>query len=49
MVLAQKQGYRQMEKNKEPQNKPTHLQSVNLQRRRQKYSNEIRQSDTRDQ
>ena len=30
MVLAQKQTYRSMEQNKEPRNKPTHLQSLIL-------------------
>ena len=35
MVLAQNQTYGSMEKNREPQNKPTHLQSINLQQRRQ--------------
>ena len=49
MVLAQKQGYRQMEQNTELQNKPSLLQSVNLQQRRQKYTNEIRKSETRNQ
>ena len=31
MVLAQKQTYGSMEQNREPRNKLTHLQSINLQ------------------
>ena len=43
MVLAQKQTYGSMEYNREPRNKPTHLQSINLQQRRQEYTMEKRQ------
>ena len=42
MVLAQKQTHRSMEQNTEPRNKPTHLQSISLQQRRQKYTMEKR-------
>ena len=34
MVLAQKQTYRSMKQNREPRNKPIHLQSINLWQRR---------------
>ena len=44
MVLAQKQRYAPMEQNREPRNKPTHLQSINLQQRRQGYTMGKRQS-----
>ena len=44
MVLAQKQTYESIEQNREPRNKPTHLLSINLQQRRQKYTMEKRQS-----
>ena len=37
VVQAQKQTYRSMEQNREPRNKPTHLQSINLRQKRQKY------------
>ena len=30
LVLAQKQTYRSMQQNREPRNKPVHLQSINL-------------------
>ena len=30
MILAQKQTYGSMKQNREPRNKPTHLQSINL-------------------
>ena len=38
MVLAQKQIYGWMEQYREPRNKPTHLQSIDLQQRRQEYT-----------
>ena len=38
IVLEQKQTYRSMEQNREPRNKPTHLQSINLQQKRQEYN-----------
>ena len=44
MVLTQKQAYRSKKQNTEPRNKPTHLQSINLQQRRQEYTMEKRQS-----
>ena len=44
MVLAQKQKYRSMEQDRKPRNKPTQLQSINLQQRRQDYIIEKRQS-----
>ena len=44
MVLAQKQTHRSTKQNKEPRNKPIHLQSVGLQHRRQEYITEKRQS-----
>ena len=37
MMLAQKQTHRSMEQNREPRNKPTYLQSINLQQRMQEY------------
>ena len=37
VVLAPKQTYRPMEQNREPRNKHRHLQSMNLQQRRQEY------------
>ena len=43
MVLAQKLMYGSLEQNIEPRNKLTHLQSINLQQRRQKYTMEKRQ------
>ena len=33
-----------MEQNREPRNKPTHLQTINLQQTRQEYTMEKRQS-----
>ena len=44
VVLAQKQTYRSMEQNREPRNKLIHLQSINLQQRRQEYTMEETQS-----
>ena len=44
MVLAQKQKYRSMEADRNPRNKPTHLQSVNLWQKEQEYTVEKRQS-----
>ena len=44
MVLAQRQKYRSMEQNKEPRDKPTHLQTPYLWQRRQEYTMEKRQS-----
>ena len=44
MVLAQEEAYRSMEQTRKPRNKPTHLQSINLQQRRQGYTVEKRQS-----
>ena len=38
MVLAPKQTCGSMEQNREPRNKPTHLRSINLWQRRQKYT-----------
>ena len=38
LVLVQKQTYGSMEQNKEPRSSPTHLQSINLQQRRQVYT-----------
>ena len=38
MVLPQKQTYGSMEPNREPRNKPTHLEPINLQQRRQEYT-----------
>ena len=43
VVLAQKQTYRSMECNREPRNKLMHLQSINLQQRKQEYTMEKRQ------
>ena len=40
MVLAQKQTYGSMEQNTEPQNKPTHPESINLWQRNQEYTME---------
>ena len=44
MVLAQKQTYGSTEQNREPRNKPTHLQSINFRQRRQDYTVEKKQS-----
>ena len=44
VVLGQKQAYGSMEQKREPRNKPTHLQSITLQQRRQEYTMEKRQS-----
>ena len=38
MVLSQKQTYGSMEQDREPRNKPTHLQSIDLQQGRQEYT-----------
>ena len=38
MVLGQKQTDKSMEQNRQPKNKPTHLWSINLCQRRQKYT-----------
>ena len=38
MILAQKQKHRSMEVDRKPRYKPTHLQSTNLQQRRQEYT-----------
>ena len=37
VVLVQKQTYGPVEQNREPRNKPRHLQSINLQQRKQEY------------
>ena len=39
-----KKIYWSMEQNREPRNKPTHLQTINLQQTRQEYTMEKRQS-----
>ena len=39
-VLAQKQKYRSTEQNRKPRNKPIHLWSINLQKRRPEYTME---------
>ena len=44
MVLGQKKTDKSMEQNRQPQNKPRHLQSINLCQRRQKYTIEKRVS-----
>ena len=44
VVLAQKQTHGSMEQNREPRNKPTHLQLISLQQRRQEYKMGKRQS-----
>ena len=44
MVRGQKQINGATEWNREPRNKPTHLQSVNLQKMRQRYTMEKNQS-----
>ena len=44
VVLAQKQPYGSMEQNREPRNKPTHLEPINLRQRRQEYTMKKRQS-----
>ena len=44
MVLAPKQKYTSTDQNRKPRNKPMHMQSINLQQRRQKYPMEKRQS-----
>ena len=44
VVLTQKQIYGSMAQNTEPRNKPTHLQSINLQQKKQVYTVEKRQS-----
>ena len=44
LVLAQKQTYGSMEQNRQPRNKPKHLQSINLWQRRQEYTMEKRHS-----
>ena len=44
IVLAQKQIHRSMEQNREPRNKPTHLESTHLWQRRQEYKVGKRQS-----
>ena len=44
VVLVPKQTYRPMEQNREPRNKLRHLQSINLQQRRQEYKMGRRQS-----
>ena len=38
LVLAQKQKYGSVEKNREPRNKFTHLWPINLQQRKQEYT-----------
>ena len=38
VVLAQKQTPRSVEQNREPGNKPTHLETINLQQGRQEYT-----------
>ena len=44
MVMAQKQTYGSMKQNRQPRNKPIHLQSINHRQRRQEYTVEKRQS-----
>ena len=44
VVMAQKQTCGSMEQNREPRNKLTHLQSINLRQRRKNYTMEKRQS-----
>ena len=44
MVLAQKQKHRSMEQDRKPRDKPTHLWSTNVWKRRQGYTMEKRQS-----
>ena len=44
LVLAQKQKYGSVEKNREPRNKFTHLWPINLQQRKQEYTMEKRES-----
>ena len=44
IILAQKQIYRSAEQNREPSNKPTRLESINLQQRREDYTIEKGQS-----
>ena len=44
MVLVQKQAHRSMKQNRQPRNKPTHLQSINLQQRREEHKMRKRQS-----
>ena len=44
MVLAQKQTWGSTEQNREPRNKPTYLQPINLQQRKEEYTMEKRQS-----
>ena len=44
MVLTEKQIHRSMEQNREPRNKPMHIWSINLQKRRQEYTMEKVQS-----
>ena len=44
MVFTQKQTHTSMEQNKKLRNKATHLRSINLRQRRQKYTMEKRQS-----
>ena len=44
VVLVPKQTDRPIEENREPQNKPGHLWSINLRQRRQKYKMGKRQS-----
>ena len=44
MVLAQKQKYRSMDKDRKPRDKPTHIWAPNLGQRRQEHTTEKRQS-----
>ena len=48
MLLAQRQAYRSLEQDRKPRNKPTNLESVNLQQRRQEYTMEKRVSSISD-
>ena len=44
MLLAQKQTHVSVEQDRMPRSKPTHLQPTNLEKRRQEYIMEKRQS-----
>ena len=42
MIMAQKQKYRSVEQHRKPRNKPMGLRPINLQKRRQEYTMEIK-------
>ena len=44
MIWAQKETYGSLEHNRKPRNKPTHLQLIILQKQKQEYTMETRQS-----